>query len=270
MLSTFIMCYCLVTWPDSSLLRALPDSGGGYLITLNSGGITLPICVCCISEGYTCDLTVSLQLEPLPIHKAGLGKSTVGDTGMLRIGIGPVPSNHPMGTIHGSKNQFLCLLWFFLCKGKWDLWDQPGNWHERRQWKECRLQCEIYTWTNTHTLKKGFSFWVPYTFRWICHIAKYLWLKPPYSLTPGLHFSSKTVMLSLFTFTECVLIDLKHVRSTGIRGRHLLSEVSHAQEIHTWFKSIIKVDKPSDTDSRVCKRVKIPSIGPISAYEAGT
>jgi len=38
----------------------------------------------------------------------------------------------------------------------------------------------------------------------------------------------------------------------------------------TWFKSIMKVLRPTDTDSRLCMRVKIPSTSPISASLAGT
>lgn len=38
----------------------------------------------------------------------------------------------------------------------------------------------------------------------------------------------------------------------------------------TWFRSIIKVDKPTDTVSLVCIRVKILSVRPIVADSAGT
>lgn len=38
----------------------------------------------------------------------------------------------------------------------------------------------------------------------------------------------------------------------------------------TWFRSIINVDKPTDTVSLVCIRVKILSVRPIVADSAGT
>ena len=38
----------------------------------------------------------------------------------------------------------------------------------------------------------------------------------------------------------------------------------------TWFRSIIKVDKPTDTVSLVCIRVKILSVRPMVADSAGT
>lgn len=38
----------------------------------------------------------------------------------------------------------------------------------------------------------------------------------------------------------------------------------------TWLRSIIKVDKPTDTVSLVCIRVKILSVRPIVANSAGT
>ena len=75
--------------------------------------------------------------------------------------------------------------------------------------------------------------------------------------------------IALITFFRCsatlIVISLVPFYKENVSNKNL-----HRLSMLTWFRSIIKVDKPTDTVSLVCIRVKILSVRPIVADSAGT
>lgn len=69
-------------------------------------------------------------------------------------------------------------------------------------------------------------------------------------------------------FLECLArvdcVSFCFIKKAGLTTTH------NDLQLLTWFRSIIKVDKPTDTVSLVCIRVKILSVRPIVADSAGT